>query len=278
MEVQMKLRGMSPQTSRTYVHAVHNFVRFHKRPADQMGVPEARAYVLHLIEDRKLSRASVNQAVCALRFFYRKVLNLPFELNDVPYMKRSRTLPSVLSEKEIVALLTAESNLKHRVILMTLYSGGLRLKEAIQLRPADIDSEGMRIRIRAGKGAKERYVMLSVTLLDVLRGYFKQYRPTKWLFFGEDKEQPIHPRTIQRAVKKAATAAGIRKRVSAHVLRHSFATHLLDHGTNLPYIQELLGHTSIKTTMVYLHVSQRSLKAVKSPLDWLVAGPQEPQK
>jgi site-specific recombinase XerD len=243
-----------------------------------MGATEARAYVLHLIEDKKRSRSSVVQAVCALRFFYRKVLRLSFELDDLPYPKRKRTLPRTLSEKEVAALLAAESNPKHRAILMTLYSAGLRLQEAIDLRPVDIDSAGMKIRIRAGKGGKERYVMLSSTLLETLRSYFKQYRPEKWLFFGQTKDVPIHPRTVQRAIEKAAVAAGIRKRGTAHVLRHSFATHLLDRGTNLRYIQELLGHTSIKTTTIYLHVSRRSLTEVVSPLDWLAVGSKEPQK
>src|SRR5262249_2997515 len=151
---------------------------------------------------------------------------------------RKRTLPRTLSEKEVAALLEAESNLKHRAILMTLYSAGLRLQEALNLRPADIDSAGMKIRIRAGKGGKERYVMLSSTLLATLRSYFKQCRPEKSLFFGQAKDVPIHPRTVQRVIERAAVAAGIRKRVTAHVLRHSFATHLLDRGTNLRYIQE----------------------------------------
>lgn len=277
MEKELKLRGMSPRTSQVYLQVVHNLVRYHKRPAEQMGAAEARAYVLHLIEDKKMSRSTVVQAVCALRFFYRKVLRLSFEIDDLPYPKRKRTLPGTLSEKEIAALLEAESNPKHRAILMTLYAGGLRLQEAIDLRPADIDSAGMKIRIRAGKGGKERYVMLSSTLLETLRSYFKQYRPEKWLFFGQAKDDPIHPRTVQRVIEKAAVAAGIRKRVTAHVLRHSFATHLLDHGTNLRYIQELLGHTSIKTTTIYLHVSRRSLTEVVSPLDWLGKGVPEPR-
>lgn len=269
MEKELKLRGLSPRTAQCYLQAIHNFVRYHKRPAEQMGKAEARSYVLHLIEDKKLSSSSIIQAVCALRFFYCKVLGRFFSLDDLPYQKRKRRLPQTLSEKQVAALLAAEPNLKHRVILMTLYSGGLRLQEAIQLRPLDIDGVGMRIRIRAGKGGKERYVMLSSTLLVTLREYFKSYRPEKWLFYGQSKEEPIHPRSVQRMVGKAAEAAGIRQRVTAHVLRHSFATHLLDRGTNLRYIQELLGHSSIKTTMTYIHVSRRSLAEVVSPLDWL---------
>jgi site-specific recombinase XerD len=161
---------------------------------------------------------------------------------------------------------------------MTLYSGGLRLQEAIQLRPTDIDSAGMRIRIRAGKGGKERFVMLSSALLDALRDYFREYRPEEWLFYGHTKAEPIHPRSVQRLIKQAASAAGIRSRVTPHMLRHSFATHLLDRGTNLRYIQELLGHRNIGTTMIYTHVSRRMLTEVVSPLDWLGANAKSSRK
>jgi len=278
MEEELKLRGYSPRTLKTYVSAVRNFVKYSRRPAEQMGAGEARAYVLHLIEERQASRSLAIQAVCALRFFYTKVLRVPFELDDLPFVKRPKTLPCTLMEKEVAALLRAEPNLKHRVVLMTLYSGGLRLQEALQLRLADIDKAGMRIRIRAGKGGRDRYVMLSPTLLSALQDYFKQYRPEKWLFYGQSKSDPLQPRTIQKVIKAAALAAKIRKNVTPHVLRHSFATHLLERGTNLRYIQELLGHSSIKTTMIYTHVSRRSLSEVVSPLDWLETDDKERSK
>lgn len=268
MEQELKLRGMSPRTAQSYIRAVYNFVQFGRRPADQLGVQEARAYVLHLI-DKDLSHSTLNQIICALRFFYCKVLRHSFELDDLPHPKRKRTLPKNLSEREVAALFEAEPNLKHRVLLMTLYSGGLRLGEAIGLQTTDIDLHGMRIRIRAGKGGKERYVMLASALVDPLQDYLRDYRPAKWLFYGQTKLDPIRPRSVQRIIQKAADAAGIQQRVSPHILRHSFATHLLDHGTNLRYIQELLGHSSIKTTMVYIHVSRSSLDQVVSPLDWL---------
>jgi integrase/recombinase XerD len=276
MEKEMKLRGYSPRTLKTYVRAVYNFVRYYRRPAEQMGAGEARSYVLHLIEEKQVSRSLAVQVVCGLRFFYTKVLRIPFELDDLPYVKRKKTLPQTLTEKEVAALLKAEPNLKHRAVLMTLYSGGLRLQEALRLRVADIDRAGMRIYIRAGKGSKDRCVMLSSTLLATLQEYFKQYRPERWLFYGQYKSEPLHPRSLQRAIKEAARSAGIRKNVTAHVLRHSFATHLLERGTNLRYIQELLGHSSIKTTMIYTHVSRRTLSEVTSPLDWLGDLTQEP--
>lgn len=278
MEKELKLRGLSPRTGQTYLRIVHNYVKYYRRPAENMGVGEARAYVLHLIEEKGLSRSSIIQAVCALRFFYQKVLRQQLELDLLPLQKRRRTVPSPISEREVAALLEAESDLKNRAILMIFYSGGLRLQEALQLRPVDIDSAGMRIRIRAGKGNKERYVMLSSTLLDTLRTYFKQYKPEKWLFYGKTKADPVNSRSVQKMIHKAAAAAGIRKRVTAHILRHSFATHLLDRGTNLRYIQDLLGHRSIKTTMIYTHVSRRTLTEVISPLDWLSTAAKEPRK
>jgi integrase/recombinase XerD len=278
MEKELKLRGLSPRTGQTYLRVLHNYVRHHRRPPEDMGVEEARAYVLHLIEEKGLSRSSIIQAVCALRFFYQKVLRLQFDLDLLPLQKRRRTLPAPLTEREVAALLEAESDLRYRAILMTLYSGGLRLQEALQLRPVDIDSAAMRIRVRAGKGGKERYVMLSVTLLDALRTYFKQYRPEKLLFYGKTKTEPVNPRNVQKRIIKTAAAAGIRKRVTAHILRHSFATHLLERGTNLRYIQELLGHKSIKTTMIYIHVRRGTLTEVVSPLDWLSTTSKEPPK
>jgi integrase/recombinase XerD len=278
MEAELKLRGLSPRTSQCYLGVIEKYIRYHnKRPAEQMGSLEARSYVLHLIEERKLSHSRVIQVVCALRFFYCKVLRRPFSLDDLPYQKRKKYLPQVLSERDVIALLEAVPNRKYRIILMTLYSGGLRLQEALQLRTADIDSANMRIRIRAGKGGKERYVMLSATLLAELRDYYRRYHPQEWLFYGQSRAEPLHPRSLQKEITKAAAAAGIRKRVTAHILRHSFATHLLQRGTNLRYIQELLGHGSLKTTMIYTHVSRRSLTEVVSPLDWLaIPSPQRP--
>ncbi len=275
MEKEMKLRGYSQRTITAYVRVVHNFVRHHRRPAETMGSTEARAYLLHMIEEKKLAWPTVNQAVCALRFYYGQVLRRPFEVEMIPYQKRRKRLPFALGEREVAALLAVETNLKHRAILMTMYSGGLRLCEVIQLRPADIESTAMRIRIRAGKGGKERYVMLAATLLGTLRRYFKQYRPEQWLFYGQTKAQPIDARTVQRIIAKAAKTAGISKPVTTHTLRHSFATHLLDRGTNLRYIQGLLGHRSIKTTMIYTHVSRQTLTKVASPLDLLAAGATE---
>jgi site-specific recombinase XerD len=186
-------------------------------------------------------------------------------------------LPVVLTEAEVGQLLAATRTGRDRVILMTLYSAGLRLREALLLQVEDIDSQAMKIFVRAGKGGKERYVMLSQRLLEELRGYFRQTRPKKWLFYGADRDQPIHPRTVQRIFKTAVEQAGLAKTVTVHTLRHSFATHLLEHGTSLRYIQELLGHESYKTTLIYTHVSPASLGRVVSPLDRLVVEPRRLQ-
>ena len=269
MEEELRLRGYSPVTIKAYVGAVKNFALFHGRSPDQMGAEEVRAYLLHLNDEKRLAPASINQAHAGIRFFYSSVLGRPCEVVQMVYQKQKRKLPVVLSEQEVIQLLNAAANLRDRAILMTLYSGGLRLLELIHLQPRDIDSATMRILVREGKGGKDRYVILSETLLEVLRQYFSKFRPKHWLFYSVKPDQPVNPRCIQKMVKDTALRAGLTKQVSPHVLRHSFATHLLEHGTNLRYIQELMGHKSLKTTMIYTHVSRRALGKVVSPLDRL---------
>lgn len=277
LEEELKLRHYSERTVQAYVQAVRKFVAFHHRPAEEMGATEIRSYLLNLVE-RKLSRSSIIQAVCALRFFYGKVLARPCTIEDVHFPRRARQLPVVLSEGEVAQLLMAAGNLKDEALLMTLYSGGLRLHEVLRLQPGDIDSQRMRIRVREGKGAKDRYTLLSTTLLETLRRYFKEYRPTSWLFFGSTREVPMADRRVQRMIPETAKKAGLKKRTTAHTLRHSFATHLLERGTELPYIQELLGHRSLKTTMLYARVGRRGMSQVISPLDRLtLAAPPAPK-
>ena len=269
MEEELKLRGYTESTIRAYVGAVRTYAAFHHRSPEQMGAEEVRSYLVHMAETKKLSGSTINQAVCGIRFFYRHVLNRPCEVEPIGYSKRRRKLPIVLTELEVTQLLAAAQTDRDRVILMTLYSAGLRLREAIGLQVGDIDSRTMRLFIRAGKGGKERYVMLSQRLLEELRCYFRQARPKQWLFYGAHRDEPIHPRTVQRMLKTTVAQAGLPKLVTAHTLRHSFATHLLEHGTSLRYIQELLGHASYKTTLIYTHVSPASLGRVESPLDRL---------
>jgi len=271
MEEELRLKGYSQATTKAYIGAVRNFAMFHGRSPEQLGAEEVRSYLLHMIDVKKLSRSTLVQAMCAIQFLYIRVLHRPCDVSDVvfPKGKRKRKLPSTLSEKEVEQLLGAAANLKDQAILMTLYSAGLRVRELAQLRPDDIDSGTMKIRVREGKGGKDRYTILSQTLLETLRRYFRKYRPQRWLFYGSTPQVAVSIRSVQRMVATTGLRAGLPQRVTPHLLRHSFATHLLERGTNLRYIQELLGHASLKTTMVYTHVSPQALGQVVSPLDRL---------
>lgn len=269
MEEELKLRGHSPRTRKMYIAWIRRFAAHHRRPPEQMGIDEIRAYLIHLLEVEMLSRSSLVQALCALKFFYGEVLHRPCEVKDLRFPKRPRKLPIVLSESEVRRLLEAAEDLREQAILMTLYSSGLRLGELIHLEVKDIDSAKMQIRVREGKGAKDRNVVLSQTLLEVLRSYFRQYKPQSWLFYHKLPQQPLIERTVQRMMIRLSHKAGLRPGVTTHTLRHSFATHLLEHGTELPYIQALLGHRSLRTTTLYLRVSPQALQKVISPLDRL---------
>lgn len=269
MEEELKLRGHSPRTCKAYVCWVRRFAEHFHRPPERMGTQEVRAFLVHLLEVDKLSRASLIQALCALKFFYVEILHRPCEVEDLRFPKRQRKLPVVLSEPEVRRLLEAAGDLREQAILMTLYSAGLRLSEVLHLEVNDIDSDRMQIRVQQGKGAKDRNVVLSRTLLEVLRRYFRQYRPQKWLFYQKDPQKPISDQTVQRMVRRLSAKIGLRSGVTPHTLRHSFATHLLEQGTELLFIQELLGHRSMRTTTLYLRVSPRALNRVISPLDRL---------
>jgi site-specific recombinase XerD len=270
MEEEVKLRGFSPRTQKAYVEWVSRFAAHYRRAPEKLGQEQVRAYLVYLLEDQKLSRSILVQALCALKFFYIHVLRRSCEVKELRFPRQQKKkLPRVLSESQVRQLLESAGNLKDQVILMTLYGSGLRLSELIHLVVKDIDSSKMQIRVREGKGGKDRNVVLPQTLLEVLRRYFRQYRPVNWLFYGRTPQQPIDDRAVQRMVRTLSERAGLRERVTAHTLRHSFATHLLEHGTELPYIQALLGHRNIKTTMLYLRVSPPALRKVISPLDRL---------
>lgn len=269
MQEELRLRGMSERTIESYVGAVRRFALHHERSPERLGREEVRTYLLYLAEERKLAPASVNQALSALRFFYVDVLGRELAVARLPRQKRRDSLPVVLTEAEVARLLGAPMSLKLRSVLMTLYSAALRLGEATRLQPTDVDSGSMSIRIRNGKGGRDRTVMLSGKLLVVLREYWKLYRPRRWLFYGKTKERPIDPRTVQRRITVAAQSAGLRKRVTPHTLRHSCATHLMEQGASLRHIQELLGHKSVRTTQRYTRVSPARVAAVLSPLDRL---------
>lgn len=268
MEEELKLRGYSPRTGKAYVLWVRRLAKYHHRGPERLGPEEVRAFLVDLLE-QKLSRSSLIQAFCALKFFYVHVLHRPYEVEDLSFPKRKRKLPVVLSEPEVERLLDAAEDLQEQTILMTLYSSGLRLSELTNLQVRDIDSVKMQIRVRQGKGAKDRNVVLSPTLLTSLRCYFRQYRPESWLFYGQTPQHRLADRVVQRMVRRLSEKAGLRPGVTTHTLRHSFATHLLEQGTEVVYIQELLGHRSVKSTLLYTRISPRSLRKVTSPLDRL---------
>jgi len=212
--------------------------------------------------------STLNQAINALKFYYGTVLKKKF-IYEVKRPRKDKKLPIVLNKEEVTKIINSVNNLKHRAILMLVYSAGLRVGEVVRLKLEDIDNKRMLIHIKGAKGRKGRYTMLSETALDILRKYWKEYKPVKWLFEGARTGRYLSTRTVEKILEYACEKAGIRKDVSVHTLRHSFATHLLEGGTDLRYIQELLGHTSSKTTEIYTHVSTKSIGKIKSPLDTL---------
>lgn len=266
---ELQLRNYCAGTIRLYLHHVAAFAKHFHRSPDQLGAEEIRRYQLFLIHEKKLAWSSYNQIVCALRFFYAKTLKRTFLLQDIPFPRSEQRLSLILSPKEVAQILTAPLHLKSRAILMTIYAAGLRRSEVAGLRVPDIDSARMTITVHQGKGRKDRVVMLSPVLLDTLRQYWRQHKPKEWLFPGRTPGQPISTNDIFMVFHNAVRRAGITKKVSPHSLRHSFATHLLESGTDLRTIQILMGHRSLKTTARYLHVSQQLVRATSSPLDSL---------
>ncbi len=261
MKVDLELRNLSPRTRSCYLTWVRSFaLHFHRSP-EGMGDPEVREYLHYLIEAKKVSQSAVNQAYSALKFFYETTLKRDWNGYRIPRAQKAKKLPVILSQQEIQRIFSAIGNLKHRAVLMTIYSAGLRLGEVVHLKVSDLDSERMTIRVRQGKGQKDRYTLLAQRTLDILREYWKEYRPQGWLFPGKPESEPLSVSAVQRVLEKALLRAGIQKAASVHTLRHSFATHLLEAGTDLIHIQRLLGHTSLRTTAVYLHLSRKDLGA-----------------
>ena len=266
----MRVRRLSPFTQRTYVETVARFARYFNRSPDQLGPEQIRAYQVYLATERRLSTSSLLVAVSALRFLYRVTLQRRWSFDDlIPAPKKPQSLPVVLSQQEVVRFLDAVKAAQHRAILTTCYAAGLRISEAISLTVSAVDSERMVLRIAKGKGQKDRYVMLSPKLLAVLRAWWKVQRPRHWLFPGERPEVPITRSAVQLACRAAARRAGLAKAVTPHSLRHAFAVHLLEAGTDLRTIQLLLGHRSLQTTARYLRVATTKVCSTASPLDLL---------
>ncbi|MBM3149081.1 MAG: integrase [Chloroflexi bacterium] len=269
MEMDMKLRRFSPKTISCYLACMRNVaIYFGKSPAE-LDEEEIRKYLHHLIEERNVSQAVISQSYSALKFFFEKTLQKPWNVSKIPRSKQRKKLPQVLSKHEVESIFSVTTNLKHRAILMTIYAAGLRVGEATRLKVSDIDSGRMAIRVNEGKGLKDRYTLMGERNLEVLRLYYKAYRPSEWLFPGRSSSDPVSISSVQRVFKSSLHKAGIKKKASVHTLRHCFATHLLESGTDLYYIQRLLGHGSARTTSVYLHITGKDLSKIKSPIDLL---------
>jgi len=269
MKMDLELKNFSPKTITCYLTCMVKFVRHYGQSPVEMGEEEIRKYLHHLIHEKEASQSFINQAYSAIKFFYEVTLGRPWNATRIPRSKIRKKLPVVLSMHEVQSLLSSVANLKHLAILITIYSAGLRLAEATHLKVSDIDSERMTILVRQGKGNKDRYTVLGQKNLELLRQYYKTYRPVEWLFPSKDPAQPLSGSSVQKVFKNALRRAGIKKKASVHTLRHSFATHLLESGTDLYHIQRLLGHTTAKTTSVYLHITGRDIAKVKSPIDLL---------
>jgi site-specific recombinase XerD len=268
MRADLDLRGCALTTKKEYLQRAQNFVAFHGRSPAVMGEPEVRQFLLHLVRDKKAGPATVAIYVAAIKFLYVTTLGRPEAVAKIPWPKRPQTLPDIVTGREVEHLFRKIRSLMHRAILMTAYGAGLRISESCSLGIFDIDSKRMLIHVHEGKGSKDRYVMLSLRLLDVLRAYFRSARPQgPYLFPGAIPGRPITSSAVQRALKKAVITCKFTKRVTPHSLRHGFATHLLEAGEDIRTIQRLLGHASIQTTARYTKVTERHIGRTKSPLD-----------
>lgn len=266
--MQMQMKGYSKSTVRNYTEALAALANFYKTSPDLLTTEQIRKYIHCRLTEKGVSKSWVNQFVSALKILFCEVLKREWNHLDIPRPRREKKLPVVLAREEVKKLIDVTINLKHRAILTLTYSAGLRLSEVSNLKITDVDSKRMTLRIAQAKGFKDRYCVLSPVALELLRDYWKRYRPSVWLF-PTKPGHTVSQRTVQQIFKHALRKAGIQKKVGIHSLRHSFATHLMEQGVSLPIIQQLLGHKSLKTTSVYLHVQQYSIHAVKSPLDTL---------
>ena len=271
MTEDLKIRNYSPRTIQVYINRVAKFAHYFGQSPDRLTREHIREYQRYLVEDKKCSWSQLNQTVCALRFFYRVCLNQPTIVEYIPYPRQPKSLPVVLSRQEVSRLLAAADNLSHYTVLTLLYATGVRISEALALRVGDVDSQRMVIHVREGKAGKDRYLPLPDSLLEALRVYWLACRPVGFLFPGRDPHRALTGRTVRRMCRQAATQAGITKTVTPHTLRHSFATHHLEAGTDIKTIQMWLGHRSLSTTSVYLHIAMTSQRN-RSQSDDLLAG------
>jgi len=269
----MQLRGLAPTTQKSYIHYVSEYAKYYNTSPEHLDLEAIRQYELYLLNERKLSPESINSFVSAVQFLYQVTLEMPWGSECFPRVRRGSRLPVVLSSEEVERFFEHVTGIKQRAALMTCYGAGLRISEAVGLKRGDIDSQRMLIRVEQSKGNKDRYVMLSARLLAVLRAYFRAVKPEgEYLFPSWRTHRHMTIATLSQACREAAQRAGLSKHVTAHTLRHSFATHLLENGTDVRVIQALLGHSRIDTTARYVHVQAQVIGSTISPLDRLGEG------
>lgn len=268
-EEELLLKGLSCNTRKAYLHQINKFLDYFIIPPEELATEDIKEYLLTLAKNDKVSRSYHSQAISAIKFLYGKVLHDSKPIAEIPRPIKDKKLPKVLSKEAIESIFSTVQNLKHLAMLVLCYSAGLRVNELVSLRLDDIDEGRGMIRVRNGKGRKDRYTLLSDLARNILIKYRNIYHPVNWLFPGQIPGKHISARTVEKIIENARFKAGIKSHFSTHTLRHSFATHLLETGVDLRYIQELLGHASPKTTEIYTHVTQKSLRKIRSPLDTL---------
>ena len=270
----MLLRGFSERTKESYIQGVRGIAAYYHLSPDGLSDEQVRHYLVHLLDERKLTHSSCNLALNAIRFLFREVLHRPRNEIHLPGPRQPQRLPEILSREEVGRILEAATDLRHKTLLMTTYAAGLRVSELCHLRVQDIDSDRHGIRVEQGKGAKDRYTLLSPHLLKQLRLYWRAYQPEDWMFVHRNGVDPLPVETVQKIFYRTRDQAGIRKRGGVHSLRHAFATHLLEAGADIHTIQKLMGHRSIHSTLRYFHLAQVKLLGTRSPLDLLEQVPQ----
>lgn len=263
----MEIRNYSPRTIKTYVAMLATTSKYYQKSPDTITIDQLKSYLHYCTKERGLSASTLNQTINAFRILFQDVLGISWETIKIKRPRKNKHLPVILSKEEVAKMIGAIVNLKHKAIIITLYSSGIRREELLNLRPSDIDSNRMLIRIRNGKGNKTRETLLAHNTLDILREYYRRYHPSVYLFEGYRPGGSYSASSVKKIVERAAQKAGVSKAVCIHSFRHAFATHLLEQGTNLKVIQRLLGHTSIRSTSVYLHLAKTDYKDVKSPFD-----------
>ena len=267
MKYNLQIKNYSPKTIKTYIRYVQEFSAYFEKSPTELGDEDIRAFLHYLATEKQVSASYIKNAYSALKFLYQKTLYRDWNTITLPRSKVPKKLPVILSPSEVQNLLNQAPNLKYKAILTTTYGAGLRVSEVVNLKIKDIDSANMLIKVRQAKGIKDRYTLLSKINLKILREYWKTYRPQEWLFPGRYPDKPISVRSVQRTFKSAREKAGIKKEATVHTLRHCFATHLLESGIDIYHIQQLMGHSSPKTTSIYIHLTRRHILNVRSPLD-----------